>query len=139
MTKVESITLFVNDRHLAKLTAENNPNLSFRSEHLGFSIDKTDIFSNLDFYESYPNKQYRVGLLEANVTLDIEIEIDAENQEFEIKGRAKDVELISDLGHYASKMNTYKLRKCLVEAINNPHSSFYYDIDAEVEFVEEDK
>lgn len=138
MTKVESITLFVNDKRFAKLTPDYNRNLTFQSRHLEFSIDKTDFFSNFDFYESYPNNQYRIGLLEAKVTIDIEIEIDAENQEFEIKGRAKDVEIISDLGHYASKMNTYKLRKCLVEAINNPHSSFYYDIDAEVEFVEED-
>ncbi len=139
MSKVESITLFVNDRRLAKLTPEYNPNLSFQSRHLEFSIDKTDFFSNFDFYESYPNKQYRIGLLEAKVTLDIEIEIDAKNREFEIKGRVKDVEIISDLGHHASKMNTYKLRKCLVEAINNPHSSFYYDIDAEIEFVEDDE
>ena len=138
MTKVESITLFANDKRFAKLTPDCNRNLSFQSRHLEFSIDKTGFFSDFDFYESYPNNQYRIGLLEAKVTIDIEIEIDSENQEFEIKGRAKDVEIISDLGHYASKMNTYKLRKCLVEAINNPHSSFYYDIDAEVEFVEED-
>lgn len=138
MTKVESITLFANDKRFANLTPDYNRNLSFQSRHLEFSIDKTDFFSNFDFYESYPNKQYRIGLLEAKVTLDIEIEIDPENREFEIKGRAKDVEIISDLGHYASKMNTYKLRKCLVEAINDPYSSFYYDIDAEVEFVEED-
>lgn len=139
MAKVNSITLYVNDKQFAKLTPDCNRNLSFQSRHLEFSIDKTGFFSNFDFYESYPNTQYRIGLLEAKVTLDIEIEINAKNQEFEIKGRAKDVEIISDLGHYASKMNTYKLRKCLVEVINNPHSSFYYDIDAEVEFVEEDE
>ena len=139
MAKVNSITLYVNDKQFAKLTPDCNRNLSFQSRHLEFSIDKTGFFSNFDFYESYPNTQYRIGLLEAKVTLDIEIEINAKNQEFEIKGRAKDVEIISDLGHYASRMNTYKLRKCLVEVINNPHSSFYYDIDAEVEFVEEDE
>lgn len=139
MAKVNSITLYVNDKQFAKLTPDCNRNLSFQSRHLEFSIDKTGFFSNFDFYESYPNTQYRIGLLEAKVTLDIEIEINAKNQEFEIKGRAKDVEIISDLGHYASKMNTYRLRKCLVEVINNPHSSFYYDIDAEVEFVEEDE
>lgn len=139
MAKVNSITLYVNDKQFAKLTPDCNRNLSFQSRHLEFSIDKTGFFSNFDFYESYPNTQYRIGLLEAKVTLDIEIEINAKNQEFKIKGRAKDVEIISDLGHYASKMNTYKLRKCLVEVINNPHSSFYYDIDAEVEFVEEDE
>ena len=139
MTKVESITLFVNDKRFAKLTPEFNRNLSFQSRHLEFSIDKTGFFSNFDFYESYPNKQYRIGLLEAKVTLEIEIDIDREKQEFEIRGRAKDVEILSDLGHYASKMNVYKLSTCLVEAINNSHSSFYYDIDAEVEFVEDDE
>ena len=139
MTKVESITLFVDDRHLAKLTAEKSPNLSFQSKHLEFLIDKTDSFGNFDFYESYPNNQYRIGLLEAKVTLEIEIDIDAENREFKIKGRAKDIKFLSDFEYYSPTMDTYKLRKCLVEAINNPHSSFYYDIDAEVEFVEEDE
>lgn len=138
MTKVESITLFANDKRFAKLTPECNRNLSFQSRHLEFSIDKTGFFSNFDFYESYPNKQYRIGLLEAKVTLEIEIDIDREKQEFEIRGRAKDVEILSDLDNYASKMNVYKLSTCLVEAINNPHSSFYYDIDAEIEFFEED-
>lgn len=139
MTKVESITLFVNDRHLAKLTAESNPNLYLQSHHLEFLIEKTDSFGNFDFYESYPNKQYRIGLLEAKVTLEIKIDIDKENQTFEIKGYAKEVEILSDLVHYASKMNVYKLCSGLVEVINNPRSSFYYDIDAEVEFVEDDE
>ena len=138
MTKVESITLFVNDRHLAKLTSENNPNLSFQSEHLEFLIDKTDSFGNFDYYESYPNKQYRIGLLEAKVNLEIKIDIDKENREFEIKGRAKDIKFLSDFEYYSPAMDTYKLRTVLVEAINDPHSSFYYNIDAEVEFVEED-
>lgn len=138
MTKVESITLFVNDRHLAKLTSENNPNLSLQSEHLEFLIDKTDSFGNFDYYESYPNKQYRIGLLEAKVNLEIKIDIDKENREFEIKGRAKDIKFLSDFEYYSPAMDTYKLRTVLVEAINNPHSSFYYNIDAEVEFVEED-
>lgn len=136
MTKVKSITLFVNDRHLAKLTAESNPNLYLQSSHLEFLIEKTDSFGNFDFYESYPNKQYRIGLLEAKVTLEIKIDIDKENQTFEIKCHAKEVEILSDLVHYASKMNVYKLCSGLVEVINNPRSSFYYDIDAEVEFVE---
>jgi len=138
MTKVESITLFVNDRHLAKLTAETIPNLSLQSGRLEFLIDKTDSFGNFDYYESYPNKQYRIGLLEAKVSLEIKIEIDKENREFKIKGRAKDIKFLSDFEYYSAAMDTYKLRTVLVEAINNPHSSFYYDIDAEVEFVEED-
>ena len=58
MTKVESITLFMNDKQFAKLTPDRNRNLSFQSRHLEFSIDKTDFFSNFDFYESYPNTQY---------------------------------------------------------------------------------
>ena len=139
MTKVESITLFVNDRHLAKLTTETSPNLSLQSKHLEFLIDKIDSFGNFDFYESYPNKQYRIGLLEAKVSLEIEIDIDRENREFEIKGRAKDVKFLSDFEYYSPTMDTYKLRTVLVEAINNPHSSFYYNIDAEIEFVEEDE
>ena len=138
MSKVESITLFVNDRHLAKLTAETSPNLSLQSKHLSFLIDKIDSFGNFDFYESYPNRQYRIGLLEAKVSLEIEIEIDKENRKFEIKGRAKDIKFLSDFEYYSAAMDTYKLRTVLVEAINNPRSSFYYDIDAEVEFVEED-
>lgn len=138
MTKVESITLFVNDRHLAKLTAENNPNLSLQSKHLEFLIDKTDSFGNFDFYESYPNKQYRIGLLEAKVTLEIKIDIDVKNREFEIKGRARSIELLGDIEIFNDKMDTYKLRQAIVESINNPRSSFYYNIDAEVEFVEDD-
>lgn len=138
MTKVESITLFVNDRHLAKLTAENSSNLSFQSKHLEFLIDKIDSFGNFDFYESYPNKQYRIGLLEAKVTLEIVLDIDRENREFEIKGRAKSVELLGDIEIFNNKIDTYKLRQAIKETLNNPHSSFYYDIDAEVEFVEED-
>ena len=138
MTKVESITLFVNDRHLAKLTAENSSNLSLQSRHLSFLIDKIDSFGNFDFYESYPNKQYRIGLLEAKVNLEIKIDIDKENREFKIEGHAKSIEFTRDFESYNSSMDTYKLRHTLVEAINNPRSSFYYDIDAEVEFVEED-
>ena len=139
MTKVKSITLFVNDRHLAKLTAESNPNLYLQSHHLEFLIEKTDSFGNFDFYESYPNKQYRIGLLEAKSTLEIKIDIDAENQTFEIKGRAKSIEFTKDLEFYNSRIDTYKLRHTLVECLNNPRSSFYYDIDAEVEFVEDDE
>ena len=139
MTKVESLTLFVNDRHLAKLTTETSLNLSLQSKHLEFLIDKIDSFGNFDFYESYPNNQYQIGLLEAKVSLEIEIEIDKENRKFEIKSRAKDIKFLSDFEYYSPTMDTYKLRKCLVEAINNPHSAFYYDIDAEVEFVEEDE
>lgn len=138
MTKVESITLFVNDRRLAKLTAETSPNLSLQSKYLEFLIDKTDSFGNFDFYESYPNKQYRIGLLEAKVSLEIEIEIDKENRKFKIKGRAKDIKFLSDFEYYSPTMDTCKLRQAIKEALNNPHSSFYYDIDAEVEFVEED-
>ena len=139
MTKVESITLFVNDRHLAKLTTETSPNLSLQSKHLEFLIDKIDSFGNFDFYESYPNKQYRIGLLEAKVTLEIVLDIDRENREFEIKCRAKDIKFLSDFEYYSPAMDTYKLRQAIKEALNNPHSSFYYDISAEVEFVEEDE
>lgn len=139
MTKVESLTLFVNDRHLAKLTTETSPNLSLQSKHLEFLIDKIDSFGNFDFYESYPNKQYRIGLLEAKVSLEIEIEIDKENRKFKIKGRAKDIKFLSDFEYYSPTMDTYKLRQAIKESLNNPHSSFYYDIDAEVEFVEEDE
>lgn len=139
MTKVESITLFVNDRHLAKLTTETSPNLSLQSKHLEFLIDKIDSFGNFDFYESYPNKQYRIGLLEAKVTLEIVLDIDRENLEFEIKGRAKSVELLGDIEIFNDKMDTYQLRRAIKEALNNRRSSFYYDIDAEVEFVEDDE
>lgn len=139
MTKVESITLFVNDRHLAKLTSETSPNLSLQSEHLEFLIDKIDSFGNFDFYESYPNKQYRIGLLEAKVTLEIKIDIDAENREFKIEGRATDIEFLSEFEHYSSSMSVCKLRSTLIDSINNSRSSFYYDIDAEVEFVEDDE
>ena len=138
MTKVESITLFVNDRHLAKLTAETSPNLSLQSGHLEFLIDKIDSFGNFDFYESYPNKQYRIGLLEAKVTLEIVLDIDRENREFEIKVRAKDIKFLSDFEYYSPAMDTYKLRQAIKESLNDPRSSFYYDIDAEIEFVEED-
>lgn len=139
MTKVESITLFVNDRHLAKLTTETSPNLSLQSKHLEFLIDKTDSFGNFDFYESYPNKQYRIGLLEAKVSLEIVLDIDRENREFKIKGRAKDIKFLSDLEYYSPTMDTYKLRQAIKESLNNPRSSFYYDIDAEIEFVEDDE
>lgn len=139
MTKVECITLFMNDRHLAKLTAENNPNLSFQSKHLEFLIDKTDSFGNFDFYESYPNKQYRIGLLEAKVTLEIVLDIDAKNRKFEIKGSAKSIELLGDIEIFNNKMDTYKLRQAIKETLNNSRSSFYYDIDAEVKFVEDDE
>lgn len=138
MTKVESITLFVNDKRFAKLTPEFNRNLSFQSRHLEFSIDKTGFFSNFDFYESYPNKQYRIGLLEAKVTLEIMLDIDRENREFEIKGCAKDIKFLSDFEYYSPTTDTYKLRQAIKEALNNPRSSFYYDISAEVEFVEEE-
>ena len=138
MTKVESITLFVNDRHLAKLTAENNPDLFLQSRHLEFLIDKIDIFGNFDFYESYPNKQYRIGLLEAKVTLEIKLDIDVENREFEIKGRAKSIELLGDIEIFNDKMDTYKLRQAILESLNNPFSSFYYDINGDVEFVDDD-
>lgn len=139
MTKVKSITLFVNDRHLAKLTTETSPNLSLQSAHLEFLIDKIDSFGNFDFYESYPNKQYRIGLLEAKVTLEIVLDIDRENRAFEIKGRAKDIKFLSDFEYYSQTMDTHKLRQAIKEALNNPHSSFYYDISAEVEFVEDDE
>lgn len=138
MTKVESITLYVNNRYLARLTAENSLNLNLQSKHLEFLIDKTDSFCNFDFYESYPNKQYRIGLLEAKVALEIEIDIDAENREFEIKGRAKSIELLGDIEIFNNKMDTYKLRQAIKETLNNSRSSFYYDIDAEVKFVEDD-
>lgn len=139
MTKVNSITLYADNRYLAKLTAENNPNLNFLRDKLEFTIDKIDSFGSFDFYESYPNKQYRIGLLEAKVTLEIKLDIDLENRKFEIKGRAKSIELLGDIEIFNDKMDTYKLRQAILESLNNPHSSFYYDIDAEVEFVENDE
>lgn len=139
MAKVNSITLYVNDRYLAKLTAENNPNLDFLRDKLEFTIDKIDSFGNFDFYESYPNNQYRIGLLQANVKLKIEIEIDAKNREFSIKGRAISLEFLGDFADYSSSMSKSKLRKAIIDSINNRHSSFYYDIDGEVEFVEDDE
>lgn len=138
MTKVNSITLHVNDRHLAKLTAENNSDLFLQSRYLEFLIDKIDSFGNFDFYESYPNKQYRISLLEAKVTLEIKFDIDAKNRKFEIKGRAKSIELLGDIEIFNDKMDTYKLRQAILDSINDPNSSFYYDIDGEVEFVEDD-
>lgn len=138
MTKISSITLYVNDRYLAKLTAESNPNLNFLRDKLEFTIEKIDSFGNFDFYESYPNKQYRIGLLQANVKLKIEIEIDAENREFSIKGRAIGLEFLGDFADYSSSMDKYKLRQAILESLNNQHSSFYYLIDGEVEFVEDD-
>ena len=138
MTKINSITLYVNDRYLAKLTAESNPNLNFLRDKLEFTIEKIDSFGNFDFYESYPNKQYRIGLLEAKVTLEIKLDIDVENRKFQIKGRAKSIELLGDIEIFNDKMDTYKLRSAILESLNNLHSSFYYDIDAEIEFVEDD-
>ena len=135
MTKVNSITLYVDDRYLAKLTAENNPNLDFLRYKLEFTIDKIDSFGNFDFYESYPNNQYRIGLLQANVKL----KIDAKNREFSIKGRAISLEFLGDFADYSSSMSKSKLRKAIIDSINNRHSSFYYDIDGEVEFVEDDE
>lgn len=137
MTKVESITLFVNDRHLAKLTAETSPNLSLQSKHLSFLIDKIDSFGNFNFYESCQNNQYRIGLLEAKLTLEIILDIDAENREFEIKARVKSVEFDRDLEFYNSEIETHLIRRNIKAALNNQQSSFYYDIRAEVEFVEE--
>lgn len=135
MTKVNSITLYVNDRYLAKLTAENNQNLN---DNLKFTIEKIDSFGNFDFYESYPNEQYRIGLLQANVKLKIEIEIDAENREFSIKGRAIGLEFLGDFADYSSSTDKYKLRQAILDSINDPFSSFYYLIDGEVEFVDDD-
>lgn len=135
MTKVNSITLYVNDRHLAKLTAENNPDLN---DNLEFVIEKIDSFGNFDLYESYPNNQYRISLLQANVKLKIEIEIDAENREFSIKGRAIGLEFLGDFADYSSSTDKYKLRQAILDSINDPFSSFYYLIDGEVEFVDDD-
>lgn len=138
MTKVDSIMLYVNNRYLAKLTAENNPNLNFLRDKLEFTIEKIDSFGNFDFYESYPNKQYRIGLLQANVKLKIEIEIDTKNREFSIKGRAIGLEFLGDFADYSSSMDKYKLRQAILDSINDPFSSFYYLIDGEVEFVDDD-
>ena len=138
MAKVNSITLYVNDRYLAKLTAENNPNLDFLRDKLEFTIDKIDSFGNFDFYESYPNNQYRIGLLQANVKLKIEIEIDAKNREFSVKGRAISLEFLGDIADYNSPMDMYHLNRAIIRSINDPNSSFYYDIKAEVEFVDDD-
>lgn len=138
MTKVQSITLFVNDRYLAKLTAENNRNLSLQSSHLEFTIDKIDSFGNFDLLESCQNDQYQIDLLQAKVTLKIEIEIDADNREFSIKSRAKSLEFLGDFADYNSPMNRYHLSQTIIRSVNDPSSSFYYDIKAEVEFVEDD-
>ena len=59
MTKVESITLFVNNRYLAKLTAERNPDLFLQSEHLEFTIDKIDSFGNFNSCDSDQKNQNR--------------------------------------------------------------------------------
>lgn len=134
MTKVKSVTLYINDRYLAKLTAERNPDLCLQS-NLEFLIDKIDSFGNLDSYEFDTNQQNRISLLEAKVTLEIKVNIDKENREFEIKGRAKSIELLGDIEIFNDKMNTYKLRQAIKESLNNPRSSFCYDV--EVEFVEE--
>lgn len=137
MTKVNSIILSVNNRHLAALTDTTSPSLSLQSKHLEFLIDKTESFGNFDFYESCPNNQYRIGLLEAKLTLEIILDIDAENREFEIKSRVKSVEFDRDLEFYNSEIETYRIRRNVKTALNDPQSSFYYDIRAEVEFVEE--
>lgn len=137
MTKVESITLFVNNRYLAKLTAERNPDLCLQSKHLTFLIDKIDSFGNFDFCKSRTNDQYRIDLLEAKVTLKIELDIDIENREFEIKGRARNIELLSDLEAYNSNSDLYNLRKAIIRSITDQNSSLYYDFSAEVEFVED--
>lgn len=135
MTKVNSITLYANNRYLAKLTAENNPNLNNKLE---FVIEKIDSFGNFDLLESCPNEQHRIGLLQASVKLKIEIEIDAKNREFSIKGRAIGLEFLGDFADYSSSTDKYKLRQAILDHINNPFSSFYYLIDGDVEFVEDD-
>lgn len=135
MTKVNSITLYVNNRYLAKLTAENNPNLK---DNLEFTIDKIDSFGNFDHYEECPNNQYRIDLLQANVKLKIEIEIDTKNREFSIKGRAISLEFLGDVADYNDPTNMYHLNRAIIRSINDPNSSFYYDIEAEVEFADDD-
>lgn len=136
MTKVDRIILYVNKCYLASLTAENNPNLD--SKKLEFTIDKIDSFGNFDLLESCPNEQHRIGLLQASVKLKIEIEIDAKNREFSIKGRAIGLEFLGDFADYSSSTDKYKLRQAILDHINNPFSSFYYLIDGDVEFVEDD-
>lgn len=135
MTKVNSIILYTNNRYLARLTAENNPNLNNKLE---FVIEKIDSFGNFDLLESCPNEQHRIGLLQASVKLKIEIEIDAKNREFSIKGRAIGLEFLGDFADYSSSTDKYKLRQAILDHINNPFSSFYYLIDGDVEFVEDD-
>lgn len=136
MTKVDRIILYVNKRYLASLTAENNPNLD--SKKLEFTIDKIDSFGNFDLLESCPNEQHRIGLLQASVKLKIEIEIDAKNREFSVKGHAISLEFLGDVADYNSPMNMYHLNRAIIRSINDPNSSFYYDIKAEVEFVDDD-
>lgn len=136
MAKVDRIILYVNKRYLASLTAENNLNLN--SKKLEFTIDKIDSFGNFDLLESCPNDQYRIGLLQASVKLKIEIKIDAENREFSIKGRATGLEFLDDFADYSSSADKYKLRQAILDHINNPFSSFYYLIDGDVEFAEDD-
>lgn len=138
MTKVKSITLLTNGRHLATLTTQTSPNLSLQSNHLEFLIDKIESFGNFDFYKTNSNDQYRIGLLEAKLTLEIILDIDSKNQTFEINGHVKSVEFTRDLEFYDSEIETYRVRRNIKTALNNPQSSFYYNIDAEVEFVEED-
>lgn len=135
MTKVNSITLYANNRYLAKLTAENNPNLN---DNLEFTIEKIDSFGNFDLYEECPNNQYRIDLLQANVKLKIEIEIDAENREFSIKGHAISLEFLGDIADYNDPTNMHHLNRAIIRSINDPNSSFHYDIKAEVEFVDDD-
>lgn len=139
MTKVKSITLLTNGRHLATLTTQTSPNLSLQSNHLEFLIDKIESFGNLDFYKTNSNDQYRIGLLEAKLTLEIILDIDSKNQTFEINGHVKSVEFTRDLEFYDSEIETYRVRRNIKTALNHPSSSFYYNIDAEVEFVEEDE
>lgn len=138
MTKVNSITLFVNNRYLAKLTAERNPDLFLQPEHLEFLIDKIDSFGNFDSCDSDQKNQNHIDLMEAKVTLKIELDIDLENRKFEIKGRVRSIKLLGDLDAYNSSSDLYNLRRTIIRSINNSESSFYYDIDAEVEFVEDD-
>ena len=135
MTKVNSITLYTNNRYLAKLTAENNPNLNNKLE---FVIEKIDSFGNFDLYEECSDNQYRIDLLQANVKLKIEIEIDTKNREFSIKGRAISLEFLGDVADYNAPTNMYHLNRAIIRSINDPNSSFYYDIKAEVEFVDDD-
>lgn len=135
MTKVDSIILYVNNRYLAKLTAENNPNLNNKLE---FVIEKIDSFGNFDLYEECSDNQYRIDLLQANVKLKIEIEIDTKNREFSIKGRAISLEFLGDIADYNSPMDMHHLNRAIIRSINDPNSSFYYDIKAEVEFVDDD-